>query len=395
MSSYYLIAGIVGGVVTGLANISFLDGAANLTAHIFKNLLSLVSIPLIFLSITSTVTGMDSKGDFVSIGRRIFSYTLLTTVISGLVALLCYFVIDPAGQGGIGAAVLAEGAHGDMDAYWAFILSIVPANFFQAMGSDKVMSVVFLAVLMSFATLSLPTREKKTVHEFLAAFFQVFLGITGFVIALMPLGVWAFVTEFTRAVITDASLLSSLWRYGLTVLSANLVQGVLVIPLLLLLKGLSPRRLFTAFRPALTLAFFSKSSSATLPVSMKCATENAGISERISKLALPLCTTINMNGCAAFILITILFVGSLNGIVFTFGDIAAWLVIATIAAIGNAGVPMGCFFLTSAFLTTLGVPLAVMGAILPLYTLIDMVETTLNVWSDSAVTALVDQEESR
>jgi Na+/H+-dicarboxylate symporter len=184
----------------------------------------------------------------------------------------------------------------------------------------------------------------------------------------------------------------SIFYYTLAVLTANIVQGIIVLPILLKLKKISPWKLAKGMFPAINLAFFSKSSNATLPLALENAIDNVGISPKIANFTFPLCTTINMNGCAAFILITTLFVGTINGHIFNPTDYVLWIFIATLAAVGNAGVPMGCFFLSSAILSGMGIPLEVMGLILPLYSLIDMVETSLNVWSDSCVTAIVDKE---
>jgi len=144
--------------------------------------------------------------------------------------------------------------------------------------------------------------------------------------------------------------------------------------------------------PALSLAFFTKSSSAALPMAIQCAEHRNGISPKVANFSLPLCTTINMNACAGFILITVLFVSMSNGMVYTLPEMAAWIFIATLAAIGNAGVPMGCYFLSSAFLAAMNVPLNILGVILPFYAMIDMLESAINVWSDSCVTAIVDKE---
>jgi Na+/H+-dicarboxylate symporter len=99
-----------------------------------------------------------------------------------------------------------------------------------------------------------------------------------------------------------------------------------------------------------------------------------------------------MNGCAAFILATGLFVAASNGFTFTLLQMLGWVFIATIAAIGNAGVPMGCYFLTTALLAAMNIPVEMMGIILPFYTFLDMVETSLNVWSDASVALIVDKE---
>ena len=101
-----------------------------------------------------------------------------------------------------------------------------------------------------------------------------------------------------------------------------------------------------------------------------------------------------MNGCAAFIIITVLFVAISNGIEFSIAELIAWVFIATLAAVGNAGVPMGCYFLSLALLTSMNVPLDLMFVILPFYVFLDMLETAINVWSDACVTAIVDKEEN-
>ena len=85
----------------------------------------------------------------------------------------------------------------------------------------------------------------------------------------------------------------------------------------------------------------------------------------------------------------------IHGIHFTAVELIGWCFIATIAAVGNAGVPMGCYFLASALLASMDVPLHLLGIILPFYSLIDMMESALNVWSDGCVTVLVDEEEKK
>ena len=144
--------------------------------------------------------------------------------------------------------------------------------------------------------------------------------------------------------------------------------------------------------PAVLMALFTKSSAATLPVTMETAEKRLGIKKNVARFVLPICTTINMNGCAAFILVTSLFVMQQDGTELSLGTILLWLLISVVSAVGNAGVPMGCFFLTLSLMSGIGAPVAVLGIILPIYTIIDMVETAENVWSDSCVAAAVDHD---
>ncbi|MDT3662112.1 MAG: cation:dicarboxylase symporter family transporter, partial [Anaerobiospirillum sp.] len=135
-----------------------------------------------------------------------------------------------------------------------------------------------------------------------------------------------------------------------------------------------------------------KSSAGTLPVTMASAEDNCKVNPKVSRFVLPICTTINMNGCAAFILITSLYLMQNAGIEITLGTTIAWILIATIAAIGNAGVPMGCYFLTLSLMSSMHVPVLLMGIILPVYAIIDMIETCENVWSDASVANMVNQD---
>lgn len=393
INSWYMVLGAIVGVVTGLVDSTVLLTTATEVANVVKRLLELLSVPIIFLSITTAISGMTDKRDAACLGTRVMRYTILTTLLAGIVGILLFVFIKPvvsiAGAAGAAASIPSSG-------FAEFLRTIVPSNIIFALSSNShVASVVFLALLLGFSTLALEEKSKKLLHTGFSTLFALMMQVTQFILTLMPFGVWAFTALFVRSLVLREADGVGLGLYVITVLAANLLQGAVVLPVLLWMKGLSPRRLFDAFKPALTTAFFSKSSNASLPVTIKCAQERAKISPTISKFVLPLCATINMNGCAAFILITILFVGSSHGMIFTAFDMVMWLLIATIAAVGNAGVPMGCFFLTSSFLAHLGLPVQLMGVILPIYALIDMVETALNVWSDSCVTAMVNEDHKR
>jgi Na+/H+-dicarboxylate symporter len=102
-----------------------------------------------------------------------------------------------------------------------------------------------------------------------------------------------------------------------------------------------------------------------------------------------------MNACAGFIVITFLFVAESHGLSFSAAGYMGWALIATVVAMGHAGVPMGCYFLASALVAQSNLPLTLMGVILPFYTLLDMLESAINLWSDSCITLVLDQKEKR
>ena len=171
-----------------------------------------------------------------------------------------------------------------------------------------------------------------------------------------------------------------------------MIQFFIVIPVFLLARGLNPLQVFRKMSPAIAVALFTKSSAGTLPVTLASAEHNMKANPAVSRFVLPICTTINMNGCAAFILVTSLFVMQNAGYEMSMPTMITWLFVAVLAAIGNAGVPMGCYFLTLSLMSGIGAPIGIMGVILPIYTIIDMIETAENVWSDSAVCAMTDHD---
>ena len=388
LQSYFVVLGALGlGILCGL----FGQGIqlAEIVTTLFMNFLKLIAAPIVFLAIVSTVSNMHGLEEMQKLGKRVLTYTLLTTLLAAMTALLLFVSINPA-QGvsfvAGGATVTQEGS------YWTFFLNIIPSNFMKAFLENNVIGLAFVGFLLGIAILKLPQEHGKIAASGFTAMFKAVLKVAEFITLFIPIAIWAFTILLIQDLRANFEHFHSLMLYLSVVLLANLVQGLIVIPTLLKLKGVSPIKTARGVGRALALAFFSKSSNAALPLSLQLAEKNLGIRPKVAQFSLPLCTVINMNGCAAFILTTVLFVAQVYGHAFSAGDYIFWAFLATIAAIGNAGVPMGCFFLSSTFLIWMDVPLTVMGLILPFYTFLDMIETALNVWSDISVTAIVDKE---
>jgi Na+/H+-dicarboxylate symporter len=248
-----------------------------------------------------------------------------------------------------------------------------------------------LAFAIGIGLSKLPESENKAVVvKFLVGLQELLFLLIHWLIWTLPLGIVAFSAQLS-AQVTAGIVADSIGKYVLVVLGGNVIQFFIVLPLFLLARGLNPIHVLGRMMPAVLMALFTKSSAATLPVTMDTAENRLGIRKNIARFVLPICTTINMNGCAAFILVTSLFVMQQGGTELTFGTILLWMLISVVSAVGNAGVPMGCYFLTLSLMSGIGAPVAVLGIILPIYTIIDMVETAENVWSDSCVAAIVDR----
>ncbi len=369
---------------------------AGVISDIFINLLKLLSLPIIFLSLVATSFRFEDLSELKFMGAKVLKYTLLTTVIAAGVALGIFVLVDPASvqlsreitESLItGSSVASQTSHG----YLHYLTNIIPSNLVQPFLEGNVIAVFFMAVVFSLGLLSIPNEARKPLKSIFMGLYQTVLNITLGVLCLLPIGIWAFVTLFVQDLHNNEEI-KGLALYLVCIISANLVQALIVLPFLLKTKGISAFKLFKNMWPALSIAFFSKSSSAALPSALDSAKNKANISESVANFSLPLCTTINMNACAAFILITVLFVSMSSGVSFNPLELVVWILIATVAAVGNASVPMGCYFLATSLLVALDVPIQMMAIILPVYTLIDMLESAINVWSDSCVTAMVDSD---
>lgn len=363
--------------------------AAHTISYIIINLLKLLSLPLLFFSITATISSMSDIDQMRLIGAKVIKYTLLTTIISATIALLLFLIINPARAAFVCQTTVTD----DFGGYFDFMCKLIPSNVIQPFAENNVIGMMLIAVALSLATLTLPSENKLLLNAFFSSFFAALLRITQAVMYIIPVAVWAFTVLFVQNIKTHhLDTIGQLTLYLICILSANFVQAFIVLPIFLKLKGYHPFACMKKMSPALSVAFFSRSSNVTLPLTLQYTQKSFGVSEKIANITLPLCATINMNGCAAFILTTVMFVAQSNGMVFSLFDMILWILISTIAAIGNAGVPMGCYFLSGALLAAMNVPLEILGVILPLYALLDMFETAVNVWSDSCVAAMVQKE---
>ena len=386
------IGALVVGAVLGLLGLDWLNGLMDFVATVYTRLFQLLAVPTIVLAVITTFATFGSKGSGRIFGRTLL-YTLLTTFAAAAIGALLYVLIAP-GNLPLEALVQADEAIADapQQSYYDHILTVIPNNIVKPFLEGNVLSLLLLAFAVGIGLSKLPESENKTVviKGLLGLQDLVFLLIRGLIWTL-PLGILAFSAQLS-AQVSAGIVADSIGKYVLVVLGGNVIQFFIILPLFLLARGLNPIHVLGRMMPAVLMALFTKSSAATLPVTMESAEQRLGVRKDIARFVLPICTTINMNGCAAFILVTSLFVMQNGGTPLTLGTILLWILISVVSAIGNAGVPMGCFFLTLSLMSGIGAPVAILGIILPIYTIIDMVETAENVWSDSCVCAMTNHD---
>ena len=386
------IGALIVGAILGLFGIAWLDEVMNFVATVYTRLFQLLAVPTIVLAVITTFATFGSKGSGRIFGHTL-TYTLLTTFAAAAVGAVLYVLVAP---GNLPVETISNDTHlSPLTSHLSYIdhiISVIPNNVVKPFFDGNVLSLLLLAFAVGIGLSKLPESENKTVVvKFLVGLQELLFLLIHWLIWTLPLGIVAFSAQLS-AQVTAGMVADSIGKYVLVVLGGNVIQFFVVLPLFLLIRGLNPIHVLGRMMPAVLMALFTKSSAATLPVTMDTAENRLGIKKNISRFVLPICTTINMNGCAAFILVTSLFVMQNGGTILTWDTILLWILVSVVSAVGNAGVPMGCYFLTLSLMSGIGAPVAILGIILPIYTIIDMVETAENVWSDSCVSAMVDRD---
>ncbi len=388
----WITALVLGGIL-GTLGCAWLNEFFNFIASVYTRLFQFVAVPTIALAVTTTLALLGARKNTGRIFLHTISYTLLTTAAAALVGLLLYKVIQP---GNLPLDAIQQGNTTVPEnlgsiSYYTHILSVIPNNILAPLSSGNVLSILLVAVAVGLV-LSMK-RESENIQVLLKGILgmqEVLFALIKGLVWTLPLGIVAFAAQLS-AQVSAGFIIGSLGKYVAVVLGGNLIQFFIILPLFLLVRGINPIKVFRCMLPAVLMALFTKSSAATLPVTVASAENNLKAKEEVARFVLPICCTINMNGCAAFILVTSLFVMQNGGWVLTVPTILLWFFISIVSAIGNAGVPMGCYFLTLSLMSGIQAPIGILGIILPIYTIIDMIETAENVWSDSCVCAMVDQ----
>jgi Na+/H+-dicarboxylate symporter len=361
-------------------------------ADFFLRLLKMVIVPLIITSIVSGVVGVGGTTNLGRMGLKTLLYYITTSLLAILTGQILVNLIGP----GVGAELGLHQAPQEVDAsdqsLFGILLRMIPVNPIKAMAEGEILPVIFFCLLLGVFILQLEGKKRESLQTLFEAGFEVMMKLTRFVIAFAPLGIFGLIARIVAT--TGFEPFKSLGVYFFTVLAALFIHAVITLPLLLRTLGhLRPSKYVKAMSPALLTAFSTSSSSATLPLTMDCAENRAGISNKTTSFVLPLGATINMDGTALYECVAVIFIAQAYGIDLTLPQQAMVAITALLASIGAAGIPMAGLVMMSIVLKAVGLPLEGIGLILAVDRLLDMCRTTVNVWSDSCGTAIIARSE--
>jgi Na+/H+-dicarboxylate symporter len=367
--------------------------AAGLVGTLFIDLLKMVLIPLVFTSIVVGVANLRAHQQM----HRVWVTTLGFFIVSMAIAILL----------GLGAANLfrpGEGLHLGMfenavqgfeakqmplPEFFAQFLHGLFMNPVTALANGNVLAVVIFALILGIA-LVLGGERFATTHKVLSELLDLSLMIVNWIMRLAPLGILALLLKLVAT--QDVTLLATLAKFVVVVIGTTLFHGLVMLPLLLyLVTGVTPIQFFRGAREALITAFATSSSSATLPVSLRCAQENLHVKRDIASFVIPLGATVNMDGTALYEAAAALFVANLVGIELNGLQQLVVFFTAMIAAMGAPGIPSAGMVTMVMVLQSVGLPAEAIAILLPIDRLLDAVRTMVNV-QDDMIGSLVVQK---
>ncbi|HJF28390.1 dicarboxylate/amino acid:cation symporter [Acinetobacter bohemicus] len=368
--------------------------AISIASSIFIGLLKMILIPLIFTSIVVGVSNLQAGGQLSRTWKITLMCCVTTTTLALILGLTCAHLFEV----GKGVDVVmfqdAMAQHKTPDtltpsSFFTNFIQNTLINPFKAFADGNVLAVVVFALFIGVALVAGGDRF-RTVRKLSHQFFDIMMLMIGWVMKLAPIGIFALLAKLIAT--EDISVLSRLAEFAAVVTGTTIFHGVVVLPLLLWFFGkMDPLTFFKGTRSALITAFATSSSSATMPLSLKCAQENLGVRPQTAGFVIPLGTQLNMDGTALYEAAAALFIANLMGLDLSLGQQLIVCATAMIASLGAPGIPSAGMVTMIMVLQSVGLPAEAIAILLPIDRLLDTVRTVVNVQGDMMISVVVDR----
>ncbi len=394
---YFILVGIILGGICGWWFGPQMT-AVDWIGEIFLNALKMLVIPLI---ISSLIVGISGLGDITKVGKTgviTLVYFMTTTAFSVVIGLSMVNLMTP-GESVEMVSDLPEGVASKRAMGITDILqSFISPNLVKSMMEMDILPIIIFSLVFGGVLTTLGEKGKGVI-SFFDTVNEAIMKMVHLVLYVAPLGIFALIASKLGAAGGGDAFWAELMKIGkfaFTVLAALLFHAIVVLPtILIFFTRRNPIKYFKGASPALTTAFSTASSSATLPVTIECAEENNGVSRQASLFVLPIGATVNMDGTAMYEAIAAIFIAQMIGVPLGFSEQLIIFVTATLAAIGAAGIPEAGLVTMVMVLQSVGLPLEGIGMLLSIDWFLDRCRTTINVWGDSIGAAVVDKLEEK
>ncbi|WP_204180396.1 MULTISPECIES: dicarboxylate/amino acid:cation symporter [unclassified Staphylococcus] len=406
-----LILGIaIGSIFNMFAQSSFVVNVDkyvfNVIGQIFLNLIFMLVVPVVFVSIVLGVVGVGDPKLLGGIGLKTITFFLTTTAIAIIIGITLALVLQP----GEGKSDLLKSE--DVSSYQKTLdkednsqssaanqsfdqtlINLFPKNPLQAMSEENMLQIITFAIFIGIGLIMVGSKAEGVYRLFEQTNEVLMYIVTMIMSVFAPIGTFGLVAHaFTGA---GFGAIQQLGMYFFIVLLALFIHFFVIYgSAVKFIAKSSPLKFFKDFLPAITLGFSASSSTATLPVSLKC-TKNMGVRPEVASFVQPLGATINMDGTAIMQGVATIFIAQISGVELSFMQIITVVVIAVIASIGTAGVPGVGLIMLAMVLNAVGLNPAAIGIILGIDRLLDMTRTSVNITGDAACALIISKAEDK
>ena len=355
----------------------------------FVNTIKMLIVPLVFCSIIVGITSLQDTSKMGRIGIKTVFFYMISTAIAISIGLLLGHLLQPGA--GLGLVAKHTEAAKEIPSFAQTLVDLIPTNPVSALAQGHILQIIVFAVALG-VSLSLIGEKGQPAIALFESLAEAMYKLTDLVMKLAPYGVFALMAwvagKFGLALLLPLIKVIAAVYIGSIIHVLGVYSGFLM-----MIAKLNPMPYFRGILDAQVVAFTSTSSAGTLPISMKCARENLGVSQSVSSFVLPLGATINMDGTALYQGVTTLFVAQAFGIDLGMPEYITIIMTATLASIGTAGVPGAGLIMLTLVLTTVGLPVEGVALIAGIDRILDMARTVVNISGDIAASVLIAKSE--
>ncbi|MEG9499624.1 L-cystine transporter [Mannheimia indoligenes] len=364
----------------------------NLVGNGYVRLLQMIVMPLVFVSILSAITRLKEAGALGKISFGVLSVLLVTTAISAVIGIALVYLFDLSAEGLVAGTreiaaqekVIGRAEQVSNLSVPAMLLSFIPKNpFLELTGANptSIISTVIFSALLGFAALSLGKEDRnlgERIAQGVETLNKLVMRLVRFVIRLTPYGVFALMSKMAAT-----SQWSDIVNLGSFIVASYIAMALMFIVhgILLFIAKVNPFDYYKKVLPTLSFAFTSRSSAATIPLNIETQTNKLGNHSVIANFAATFGATIGQNGCAGIYpaMLAVMIAPTVGVDPFSLNYILTLILVVAISSFGIAGVGGGATFAAIVVLSTLNLPIELVGLLISVEPLIDMGRTALNV----------------
>lgn len=400
-----VVAGILTTKDTSILGVSLYASYA-FVGTLFLNALKMIIVPLITSSIICGIAGIGGNNNLGRLGGKTILFYACSSLLAILIGLTAVNLIQPGVIDGkaAGSSLNLTVDHSDLDSVLDKVegrsasdisdvfIRMIPTNVVAAAAEGQMLGLIFFCLLFGFFMTRIDSERGKTLTNFWQGVFDVSMLITMWVMRFAPIGVFGLVAKTVTA--TGFAAFMPLLKFFFAVLIALLVHAFIALPLLLrFVGGVNPRRFMVAMSPVMLTAFSTASSSATLPLTLKTVENEMGVSNDVGSFVLPLGATINMDGTALYECVAAMFIAQAYGLDLSIVQQFTIVLVALLTSIGVAGIPAASLVAITVILGVIGLPLEGLGLLLVTDRILDMIRTSVNVFSDASGAVIIARSE--